>query len=63
MASFGRVWGNVARSRAGLYAPVTLMLRLGCRSDDAFAGIDQTFDGIELAVDAVEATMVDDDAD
>jgi hypothetical protein len=31
---------------------------LAYRSDDAFAGIDQPFDGIELAVDAVEVTML-----
>jgi hypothetical protein len=35
---------------------------LAYRSDDAFAGLDQPFDGIELAVDAVEVTMLDDHA-
>jgi hypothetical protein len=36
---------------------------LACRPDDAFAGIDQTCNGIELAVDAVEVAMLDDHAD
>jgi hypothetical protein len=36
--------------------------RLACRSDDAFAGIDQTFNGIELATNSV-AVALDDDAD
>jgi len=59
----GRVWGNVARSRAGLCCTSDADARLACRSDDAFAGIDQTFDGIELAVDAVEVAMLNDHAE
>jgi hypothetical protein len=46
-----------------MHAPALLVIRLACRSDDAFAGIDQTFDGTELAVNAVEMEMVDDDSD
>jgi hypothetical protein len=57
-------WGDEAHSGAArrVYAHQRRR-RLARRSDDGFAGIDQTFDGIELAVDAVEVAMLDDDLD